>query len=90
MGNQTNQPKAKFRSGAVTATVWENNGKTKDNKEFSYSTVSLERSYKDNNDAWQKTSILRLMDLPRAQLVLSKAYEFLAMSDQNQDDNNGQ
>lgn len=76
-------PEKKFRAGAITATVWENTGKNKEGKENSYRTVSFERSYKDKNDDWQTTNSLRMNDLPKAALVLTKAYEFLALNEQS-------
>ena len=74
---EKNKPEKKFRAGAVTATIWKN--QTEDNKE--YSTVSFERSYKDKNDEWKTTNSLRVNDLPKAAMVISKAYEFLALND---------
>jgi len=61
-------PLKKFRAGAISATIWiEDNLKT----------INLERSYTDKDGAWKFTNELRIGDLPKAQLVLSKAYEFL-------------
>lgn len=68
----------KFRAGAIIATVWSN--QTKDG-EGEYKTVSLERSYKDKEGIWKYTSSLRTADLPRASLVLQKAFEYLALSE---------
>ena len=51
-----------------------------------YKTVSFERSYKDKNNNWQTTNTLRMNDLPKASLVLTKAYELLALSDDNSDE----
>ena len=73
-----NMPEKKFRSGAIAATIWANEG-TKDGKKFSYKTVSFERSYKDKEE-WKTTNSLRMMDIPRAVLVLNKAYEYLALN----------
>lgn len=73
------QPEKKFRAGAITATVW-NNKLQKDGKETSFQTVSFERSYKDDSGNWQTTNNLRTSDLPKAFLVLNKAYEYLAMT----------
>jgi hypothetical protein len=71
------QPEKKFRAGAISATVWLNQG-VKDNGEASqYRTISLQRGYKDKNNQWQNTTSLRLNDIPRAALMLTKAYEFL-------------
>lgn len=80
--NQTsNAPEARFTAGAISATVWQNSSPGKDGKQMSYSTVSLQRSYKDRDGSWKHTSSMRLNDLPKARLVLSKAYEFLVMKD---------
>lgn len=73
-------PEKKFRAGPVAATIWSNNGLDKEGKVITYRTVSFERSYKDKNDKWQTTSSLRMNDLPRASLVLEKAFEYLALS----------
>lgn len=76
---EKNIPTKKYRAGAIVATVW-NNETVKDGKTVKYNTISFERSYKDKNDQWQTTNSLRTGDLPKAILVLSKAYEHLAMS----------
>lgn len=76
-----NFPERKFRAGAVTATVWENSSVNKEGQEVSYRTISFERAYKDKNDDWQTTNSLRVNDLPRAILVLTKAYESLNLTD---------
>ena len=72
-----NLPVKKFRAGAITATVWDNAAKE---GEGTYQTVSFERSYKDKEGAWQRTTSLRMNDLPKASLVLQKAYEFIALA----------
>ncbi len=74
---EKNLPEKDFRAGPVRATVWKNVSKAEDGR--TYSTVSIERSYKDQNGEWQKTTSLRLNDLPKASLVLSKAYEYLTL-----------
>lgn len=70
-------PENKFRAGGISATIWKN-----DTEKGSYSSVSLDRRYKDG-DAWKSTASLRAADLPKAVLVLSKAYEYLSL---NKDD----
>ncbi|PIN86134.1 hypothetical protein COV19_06575 [Candidatus Woesearchaeota archaeon CG10_big_fil_rev_8_21_14_0_10_44_13] len=76
-----NLPEAKFRAGAICATVWKNTGNI-DGKETSYKTVSFERGYKDKDGQWKSTTSLRVNDLPRAEVVLKKAYEYLVLKDQ--------
>lgn len=73
-----NQPEKKFRAGAISATVWLNQGQNKKTGETtSYRTISLQRGYKDKNDQWQSTNSMRVNDLPRAALMLTKAYEYV-------------
>lgn len=72
-------PETKFRSGAIAATIWSNET-IKDGKKVEYKSVSFERSYKDKNDQWQSTNSLRTADIPKAILVLTKAYEHLALN----------
>lgn len=76
-----NLPEKKFSTGALVATVWQNQGKSKEGDEVSYRTVSFQRRYKDKKGDWQSTSTLRLNDLPKASLVLQKAYEYLVMKE---------
>lgn len=73
-----NMPLKKFRAGPVVATVW--NNQTKDG-ESEYKTVSFERSYKDQEGNWKTTNSLRTNDLPKASLVLQKAYEYIALAE---------
>lgn len=77
-----NLPETKFRAGAVCATVWLNRT-FKEGQEQTYKTVSLERSYKDQQGEWQTTTSLRTNDLPKAQLVLRKAYEHIVLQQGN-------
>ena len=64
-------PEKKFRAGAVAATIWRN-----ESAKGSYATVNLDRNYKDG-DQWKSTGSLRINDLPKAVLVLNKAYEYI-------------
>jgi hypothetical protein len=76
---KANTPEKKFRAGTIAATVWKNQSE-KDGKTFEYRTVSFERSYQDDKGAWNTTNSLRLNDLPKASLVLMKAYEYIALN----------
>lgn len=86
--NQTNElgsnlPEKKFRAGAISATIWRNQITTKDGQDREIRTVSFQRSYKDkDSDEWKTTSSLRTMDLPKAVVVLNKAYEYLVLNGQ--------
>ena len=71
------QPLKKFQAGAVTATIWENKDHQDPTK--TYKTVSFDRNYKDKQGNWKKANSLRTTDLPKAVIVLKKAYEFLVL-----------
>ncbi len=81
--NQKNTPEKQFSTGAISATVWKNNGKNKQGDLVEFRTISLQRRYKDKEDNWQSTNSLRINDLPRAVLVLNKAYEYIVLREQN-------
>ena len=80
-----NTPEKKFRASPITATIWTNEVKFKDEEPRMYRTISLERSYKDKDGAWKSTNSLRVNDLPKAILVLNKAFEYISIKD----DSNG-
>jgi hypothetical protein len=77
-----NSPIQKFSAGAVTATVWENNGTSKEGQPVNYKTISFDRRYKDRAGEWKSTSSLRVTDIPKAVVVLNKAFEFSVLRGQ--------
>lgn len=77
---QANQPEKKFRAGAISATVWLNTGKDLNGAKTEYRTVSLERAYMDKEGKWQYTNSMRVGDVPKAGVVLQKAYEYLVLA----------
>ena len=77
-----NVPEKKFSTGVITATVWSNQGKGRNGEAVSYRTVSLQRRYKDKNGVWQSANSFRVNDLPKASLVLQKAYEYVVLREQ--------
>jgi len=80
---EKNMPEKKFRAGAISATVWENQGTTKEGTATTFRTISLERCFKDKEDKWQNTKTLRINDLPKAMVVLNKTYEYLVLKGEN-------
>ena len=74
-----NKPQKKFSAGAISATIWQNKCQNKEGKEYEYASLSLDRRYKDKEGNWQSTGSMRLPDVPKAVVVLSKAYEYLTL-----------
>lgn len=70
------QPEKRYKVGACTASIFVNEIDT-GNGIVQAKSVSLQRSFKDKDGQWQASSSFRLHDLPKAQLALSKAYEYL-------------
>ncbi len=82
METQKNLPQKKFRAGAISVTIWEN-AALKDGINSVYNTISIERVYKDKNNSWQTTNSFRTNDLPKAALMLGKAYESLILQEKS-------
>lgn len=78
-----NIPEKKFSTGALSATIWQNQGKSKEGQDISYKTVTFQRRYKDPNGEWQTANSLRINDLPKVSLILQKAYEYIVMKELN-------
>ncbi len=68
-----NLPDKKFKAGPVTATVW----KGVSPKGSVYYNVQIGRSYKDKDNNWKNTGSLRENDVPKAMVLLQKAYEYV-------------
>ena len=80
MANEKTKPVKKFKAGAIDAAVWRNvNHQGKDGDDVVSYSLSMERRYKDKEGEWQGTNTFRANDLPKAALVLAKAYEFITM-----------
>ncbi len=80
------QPEITFRHGPCSASVFENEYRRGD-ESFSVRTVSFQRSYLDKEGNWQRTNSLKVNDIPKAVLVLNKAYEFLTSNGQAEAEN---
>ena len=74
-------PEITFRHGPCSASIFENEY-TRGGESFTVRTVSFQRSYLDKEGTWQTTNSLRVNDIPKAVLVLNKAYEFLTSTGQ--------
>lgn len=84
MTNGNAKPIRKFQTGSVNLAVWKNAYvAAKDGHEGVTYSVTLERRYKDQTGTWQSTSTFRVNDIPKAALLLQKAYEFIAFEPQD-------
>ncbi len=81
----SNLPEKKFKAGQLVATVWRNEARDAEGNLVTYRTVTFEKRYMDKDNHWRTTNALKVTDLPKAVLVLSKAYEYLALSESEED-----
>jgi hypothetical protein len=79
-------PLKSYRIGAMSVSIWENEGLGNDGQVSAYKTVSFERRYKDKSGEWKSSNSLRVNDLPKATLLLSKAYEYLLLTADDNDE----
>jgi hypothetical protein len=77
------KPVKKFRSGGVSAAVFENPVDVNGAQAKRYS-VQIQRTYRDKNGEFRHTSGFRENDLPKLALVAQKAYEFLTMKEEEE------
>ena len=62
----------------VRAAIWANPREI-DGRKFTAYAIQVERRYKDEEGKWQGTNRFRQSDLPKLELVVRKAYEFIAL-----------
>ena len=70
------QPEIVFKHGRCNAAVFAKEI-TRGDKSFQVRSVSFQKRYLDKNGEWQSSSYLDVNDLPKAALVLNKAYDYL-------------
>jgi len=80
------RPEKKFRCGGCEASVFVNEI-SKGGNVMKIKKVSFQKRYKATDDEWKSTNSLDVNDIPKAGLVLSKAYEYLVLSDVALDEN---
>jgi hypothetical protein len=83
MNKEQNKPEKKISVGAISATIWNNEGNNKNGEKVNFKTITLQRVYQDKEGKWSNTNSLRITDLPKAVLVLQKSYEYLVLKDNN-------
>ena len=70
------QPDIVFKHGRCSAAVFSKEI-TRGEKTFQAKSVSFQKRYLDKNGEWQTSSYLDVNDVPKAVLVLNKAYDYM-------------
>ena len=80
-----NKPIKVFKAGAVKASIFENNVQHMD-KVITNFRVLIDKVYKDANGTWKSTnSFSAHNELPKAIVVLQKAYKYILFKDKPKD-----
>ncbi len=85
-------PIKKFRAGQLEAAIWFNEKKLKDDTLVGFKTVSLRKSWKDDEGVWRDATIqLRKHDVPKVIVLMNKAMEelLLAHEEKEEDEEDG-
>ena len=77
MANTDKKPVKKFQAGGVSGALWKNTMALRDGRQIETLSVSLDRRYKNSSGEWQNSSSFGLNDVPKALVVLSKAYAYM-------------
>ena len=82
-----NRPVNKWRSGQLELAVWLNEREMKDGNIVGFKTLSLRKSWKDDQGMWRDSTIqLRKHDIARIQILLNKAQEELLLHQEEKEE----
>lgn len=74
-----------FRQGSCNASIVKSIHVSGE-RSFTLRKVVFQRHYRDNDGNWKSTHDLRVNDIPKAVIVLNRAYEFLTSNGGPEDD----
>jgi hypothetical protein len=76
--SMSNRPERVFQHGAVKAAIFANEYE-KDGESFTKNRISVQKVYRDKEGMFKTTTSLDVNDLPKAILVLQKAFDYLTV-----------
>ena len=79
------KPEKSFRCGGCEAAVFENEI-VKAGKRLSIKKVSFQKRYKSVDGEWKSTNSLDTNEIPKAILVLTKAYDYVCNGSNDESD----
>ncbi len=78
-------PLAKFRAGAISCAIWENEAVVNGNK-VSLLKATVERRYKDASGEWKSSGSFGRNEIPLVMYCLRKAFEYMVEERGGRDD----
>ncbi len=80
----SNRPEKVFQHGGVKAAIFANEHE-KDGQSFTKNQISVQKVYRDKEGMFKTTTSLDVNDLPKAILVLQKAFDYLTVRHEPED-----
>ena len=80
----SNKPEKVFQHGGVKAAIFVNEYE-KDGESFTKNRISVQKIYRDKEGMFKTTTSLDVNDLPKAVLVLQKAFDYLTVRHEPED-----
>ena len=80
----SNKPERVFQHGGVKAAIFVNEHE-KDGESFTKKSISVQKIYRDKEGMFKTTTSLYVNDLPKAILVLQKAFDYLTVKHEPED-----
>ena len=80
----SNRPERVFQHGGVKAAIFTNDYE-KDGESFTKKSISVQKIYRDKEGMFKTTTSLYVNDLPKAILVLQKAFDYLTVKHEPED-----
>ena len=80
----SNRPERVFQHGGVKAAIFTNDYE-KDGESFTKNSISVQKIYRDKEGMFKTTTSLYVNDLPKAILVLQKAFDYLTVKHEPED-----
>ena len=79
------QPEKRFKACSCETAVFENEI-IRDGQTVSVKKVAIQKRYRDKDDEWKSTHSLDQNDIPKMMLALSKAYEYVTLREDKQNE----
>lgn len=80
MNQQARQPVKEFRAGTIKAAVWKNETEQNGTTVVKHS-VRIQKRFRNDQGEWQDSNSYFPQDLPKLQLVIAKAFEFISLKE---------
>ena len=87
MSEENKRPFKTFRAGKMSIGLWRNEVRQGDRIYFQYNLQIQKRYFDKQNNDWQTTKKLFLQDLPNLILCCQKAFEFISLTEINEEGN---